>query len=135
MSDAVDLFRDLLQLRYKLGGSPRDGVCDCLTLCAEMYRRLGWRFPLPDGYGDGYVPAEAFVDWAKHWQPAGPDPWVIVEMQLHDQQLHAGVLLPDRHVMHAGRGVGVVLTQLERLHGVIAGYWRLRELQETRGDD
>lgn len=114
--------RELVGVRYAFQSRDPDIGLDCLTLCEEVYRRIGRVFPLPERYGVDHVDGAVFLDWAQHFDELeGQEPWAFVDMGA----AHCGVLMPDGCVIHCRDTTGVVAQPAARLASVIDGFWRL----------
>jgi hypothetical protein len=125
--ELVNEVRRLVGTPYRYGGRDTNEGLDCLTLAAVVYGIIGRPFPLPEDYGPANIPAAAFLDWARHWEAAGPEPWAVVDFR----PSHCGILLPGAGgdarpatVIHAREGSGVILTKLHRLGDLVQGFWR-----------
>lgn len=118
----------LVGLPYVFGSRDPSAGLDCLTLAAEVYRRIGRSFPMPAAYERNTIGLEEFERAAQAFEVCDPEPWALVLMSDHE---HCGVLLEDaRTVIHCRKATGVVVQRLRELRPLVDCYMRPREVRE-----
>lgn len=124
-------FDDLVGVKFlDKGRDPAVGL-DCIGLVAEVYRRMGRRFPWPEQFGIECYNAEteeidpvAIARWHECWRPVKRQYGAVCSMRDH----HIGVALCCDLVMHARARIGsVVIQKADRLEPLITGWYMPKE--------